>query len=124
LDRVSLFRLTRAGMAAGLAAGLTAEAMIDTLARAARHELPQNVAYSIRDWARGARRARLERALILAFDGDAARDEALALPALRALAAEPLPRHRLALPVADAAAEERVRAALRQLGYDGDGGTL
>lgn len=117
LDRVSLFRLSRAGVAAGLAAGLTSATMLATLARAARHELPQNVAYSIRDWARAARQARISRALILAFDDERARDEALALPALRALAAAPLPQARLALPIADDEAERRARATLRALGF-------
>jgi hypothetical protein len=117
LDRVSLFRLSRASVAAGLAAGLTGEAMLATLARAARHEVPQNVAYAIRDWARASRHARLSRALILTFDDERARDAALALPALRTLAAAPLAQTRLALPIADDEAEHRARAVLRALGF-------
>jgi hypothetical protein len=123
LDRVSVFRLSRASVTAGLAAGLSGQAMRAALARAARYELPQNVTYSIEDWTRAARHAHLSRALILAFDDERARDEALALPALRALGGEPLPRARLALPVADDEAEHHARAVLHDLGFDGGRGT-
>lgn len=117
LDRVSLFRLSRGSLVAGLALGVTAATLLTGLSAAARHPLPQNVHYSIEDWSRGARHARLERALLLTFDDARARDEALLIPALRTLGAEALPGDRLALPIADAAAEDEVRQLLRQLGF-------
>jgi hypothetical protein len=117
LDRVSLFRLSRASVVAGLAATLTDTAMIAALERTARFDLPQNVVYTVRDWARGARHARLRRALILTFDSDRARDDALALPRLRDLAPEPLPAAQLLVPIGDEAAEQRARAVLRELGF-------
>ena len=121
LDRVSLFRLSRAGVLDGLAAGLSGAAMVAALGRAARHELPQNVVYAVRDWARAGRQARLSRALILTFDDEPARDRALAVPQIRTLNPEPLPGARLALPAADDEAEAAARQALAALGFIADG---
>jgi hypothetical protein len=118
LDRVSLFQLSRASIETALALGLATDGIIAGLAGATRHPLPQNVVYSIDDWGRMARRARLSRALILTFDDAHARDDALNLPALRALGAEPLPGDRLALPVPDPAAEAAITATLQRLGFN------
>jgi hypothetical protein len=118
LDRVSLFQLSRASILRGLGVGLTAAAMLAALEQAARHGVPQNVAYAIHDWARLTGHARLHHALILTFDDERHRDEALALPHLRALQPEPLSHARLAIPINDAAAEQRARQTLAALGFE------
>lgn len=115
LDHVSLFRLTRAGILDGLARGLTGDTIVETLTRSARGEVPQNVLYAIRDWARPSPPVHLSRALILTFPDEQTRDRAAALAELKALGAEALPGPRLSLPTTDAATESKARAVLQAL---------
>jgi hypothetical protein len=82
-DGVHHYRLTSASVAAGLRDGLTAAQILQVLTDRSRTPLPQNVVWSLEDWADGAK------VLVLAADGTlrARRsehlDEALQLPQLR-----------------------------------------
>ncbi len=51
-DRLAIFRLTDASVSAGLQLGLRIDHVIDLLQQTARTPLPQNVVFTLRDWAR------------------------------------------------------------------------
>ena len=51
-DRLAIFRLTNESVSAGLQLGLRIDDVIDLLEGTARTPLPQNVVFSMRDWAR------------------------------------------------------------------------
>jgi hypothetical protein len=51
-DRLAIYHLTRESLTNGLQLGLRIEEILDLLASAARQPLPQNVVYTLRDWAR------------------------------------------------------------------------
>lgn len=71
LDRVSSYRLTRAGVQRGLASGVSVEQLTGYLEQQSRQPLPQNVAYEIRQWAKEYRRVRLRHALVIEPDDPA-----------------------------------------------------
>ncbi|MGH2458684.1 MAG: helicase-associated domain-containing protein [Chloroflexota bacterium] len=51
-DRLAIFRLTNESVSAGLQLGLRIDDVIEVLEVTARAPIPQNVAFSLRDWAR------------------------------------------------------------------------
>ena len=52
-DHVHHFRLDRESVRAGLADGLTGSQIVQELSDRARAPIPQNVLYSLEDWAQG-----------------------------------------------------------------------
>lgn len=52
VDRLAIYRLTQASVCAGLQLGLHVDDVIGTLENASRAPLPQNVVFTLRDWAR------------------------------------------------------------------------
>jgi hypothetical protein len=61
----TMFRITRRSVLAAAEAGFTADRVLETLAAAAKHELPGNVARQLRDWFGATRRVRLRPAVLL-----------------------------------------------------------
>jgi hypothetical protein len=80
LDRVALYRLTRAALYRGLQDGLTLDEVLHILETRNGGPLPQNVAYSLAEWERLYQRIHVQRAVTLV---EATDDEEL--QALRAL---------------------------------------
>jgi hypothetical protein len=118
LDTVSTYRLTAAAVQRGIASGLTAEQIVTFLERGSGGELPQNVAFTLREWTRGHEGVRLGHALILRPDSAAALDRLrLALERARLAAPEPLADGRLLLILSAGADPEAVAAALREAGF-------
>ncbi len=61
IDRVLTLRLTPESVRAGLSCGLDPAQLLETLDLVGRHPVPDNVAKLVREWACGARAARVER---------------------------------------------------------------
>ncbi len=61
----STLRLTRAALLRGLAQGGTLSELLSLLTRESGRDLPQNVAYTLRDWARGFKGTRLSQVFLL-----------------------------------------------------------
>ncbi|MBI3977654.1 MAG: helicase-associated domain-containing protein [Chloroflexi bacterium] len=74
-DRVSSYTITRESVLAGVELGLIADEMIAFLQNGSQKPLPQNVAYSIADWARQHKPLRFSRALIVEVDDPAVLDD-------------------------------------------------
>jgi len=68
LDRVSRYRLSPASLARALAAGFDLEQVTTFLTRQSGQPLPTAVADTLQEWARGYRRVRLRRAVVVAPD--------------------------------------------------------
>ena len=121
LDTVCTYRLTEGSVRRGVATGLTPEQIVAFLERGGGAPLPQNVAFTLREWTRGHAGVRLSRALLLRPDGagDAATLERLQAALRRAglPAAEALPDGRLLLAVADDGQADQLVEALRAAGY-------
>jgi hypothetical protein len=90
LGRLSHYRLTPGSLGAALATGVELDQVVRFLERGSRQSLPQELAATLATWARGYRRIRMRRAVILRPD-DAAERPVL-LQALREAgwSAEPL----------------------------------
>ncbi len=118
LDTVSAYRLTAAAVRRGIAAGLTLDQITTFLERAGGGPPPQNVAFTLREWAREHAGVRLARALILHPDDGVAPERVQAALARAGLPpAEPLPDGRLLLPLGAAGdAPDPVLEALRAAG--------
>lgn len=118
LDTVSTYRLTESAVRRGIASGLTLEQIETFLERGGGRPLPQNVAFTLREWSRDHAGVRLARALVLRLD-DAAAIGRLGAGLARAglPAAEPLADGRLLLTLTDPAEPEVVLEALRAAGF-------
>lgn len=117
LDRVSHYRLTRAGIEAGLASGLSLERLTRFLEEASGEPLPQNVAYQMADWTRAYRRVRLRHAVLLDPDDRTSLDELMTALIAAGLRGERLGERLLVwLPSGGDGVEARVEEVLRQLG--------
>ena len=66
-DAARTLQITRARVQGAIGAGLTAEQILATLARLSRTGVPDNVARTIRDWARSVRLARVAPETVLSF---------------------------------------------------------
>ena len=116
--RVSRFTLTREALARGLAAGsANADEVIAFLERHSQKPLPQNVVYTLRDWARQAHEAVLAAAQPRTFE---ARDERVAgeiatSPKLRAYKLRRIGPRTLAVPPETSLRD--LWRALERLGY-------
>lgn len=117
LDTASSYQLTEASVRRGIASGLSAEQIATFLERGGGAPLPQNVAFTLRDWTRGHEGVRLTRALILHPDATASPDRLrAALERAKLPAPEPLPDGRLLLTLPATTDPEAIATALRDAG--------
>jgi hypothetical protein len=103
IGRVCSFTLTQDALLRGLVAGNRLDEILGFLTEASRRDLPQNIAYLLRDWAKGYKEARVSSVLLIELLPDTSEvdlSQALAdlgvevrrlSPGLFALAAEALP---------------------------------
>jgi hypothetical protein len=117
LDTASSYQLTEASVRRGIASGLSAEQIATFLERGGGGPLPQNVAFTLREWTRGHEGVRLTRALLLHPDAAASPDRLrAALERAKLPAPDLLPDGRLLLTLPAATDPEAVAAALREAG--------
>jgi Helicase conserved C-terminal domain len=84
VDRLATYRLTRDSLCNGLQLGLRIDDVLGLLERAARTPLPQNVVFTLRDWARQFEEVHWVRnGWLLEAPSEAALDRWLVEPALR-----------------------------------------
>lgn len=84
-DEVTRYRLEREEIERAVVRGMTADEILAFLASRSRAPVPQNVAYSIREWGGRVRFARQRDAVLLEVDREDALDRALGLEAVRGL---------------------------------------
>jgi Flp pilus assembly pilin Flp len=118
LDTASVYRLTEASVRRGIATGLSLDQIVTLLERGGRAPLPQNVAYTLREWTRDYAGVRLARALLLRPD-DPTQGERLSATLARAglPAPEVLPDGRLLLTLPADGEAAPALAALREAGF-------
>ena len=117
LDTASTYRLTEGSVRRGIASGLSAE-QITTFLERGGGPLPQNVAFTLREWTRGHEGVRLTRALILRPDTAASLDRLrAALERTKLPVPEALPDGRLLLTLPADADPETLVAMLRDAGF-------
>jgi hypothetical protein len=118
LDTASTYRLSESSVRRGIEAGLTLEQIVTLLERGGRAQLPQNVAFTLREWTRGHAGVRLARALVLRPD-DPAATARLRTVLARARLPEPedLPNGRLLLTLPGNGDPDAVLDALREAGF-------
>jgi Helicase conserved C-terminal domain len=115
-DRLAIYRLTREALYNGLQLGLQVDDVLARLAGAAQQPLPQNVIYTLRDWARQFEEVRWVRnGWLLEAPDEATLDRWLADPSVQAAV-----ERRLAptLALADAAQAPTLAEALRRRRVD------
>jgi hypothetical protein len=84
-DEVTRYRLQREDVERAIVQGMTVEEILGFLGERSRAPLPQNVAYSVREWGERVRFARQREAVLLEVDREDALDRALALEPVKAL---------------------------------------
>ncbi len=84
-DNIYHYRLTREAVSQAVVGGMTADEMLRTLSENARNRLPQNVEFSIRDWASSVRFVTVRRAFLVEADSPETIDRILALPSIKPL---------------------------------------
>jgi hypothetical protein len=114
IGRVSRFTLTRESLRRGLQHGGDVEAAIAFLEAHSQKALPQNVVYTLRDWARVEEAAPAHVALVEVSDEELAR-ELVTSPKLRAFRLRPAGPKAVAVPLEASLAD--LRRALERLGY-------
>jgi hypothetical protein len=122
LGRPSHYRLTSGSLGAALATGVELDQIVRFLERGSRQSLPHELAANLATWARGYRRIRMHRAVILRPDDTAER--AVLVQALREAgwSAEPLGELAVVVSLATDATdasrgEEALISALRAAGH-------
>lgn len=83
IDRVSRLTLTKNSMLRGLEFGRNVELILSTLRECSQKELPQNVVYSINDWARGYKEVTVSQVFLLEVPSEAMGDELAAADKLK-----------------------------------------
>src|ERR1051326_7090206 len=71
IGRVSRFTLTREALLRGLAGGLSLDDILANLERQSQKGLPQNIAYTLRDWARQYKEVRVKQVILLEVNDEA-----------------------------------------------------
>jgi hypothetical protein len=84
-DEVTRYRLQREDLERAVVQGMTVEEILAFLVAKGRTPLPQNVAFSVREWGERVRFARQREAVLLEVDREDALDRALALEPVKAL---------------------------------------
>jgi hypothetical protein len=75
IGQVSRFTLTREALLRGLAGGLTLDGILAALEQQSQKGLPQNVAYTLRDWARQYKEVRVNQVILLEVSDEALANE-------------------------------------------------
>jgi Helicase conserved C-terminal domain len=76
VDMVSRLTLTRASALRGVEAGKDIEQMLEILAERSQKEVPQNVAYTMRDWVKSYKDVKISQVLLLEVSSEAVADQA------------------------------------------------
>jgi hypothetical protein len=76
VDMVSRLTLTRASALRGVEAGKDIEQMLQILAERSQKEVPQNVAYTMRDWVKSYKDVKVSQVLLLEVSSEAVADQA------------------------------------------------
>jgi len=114
IGRVSRFTLTREALLRGLAGGLALEDILAVLEQQSQKGLPQNIAYTLRDWARQYKEARINQVILLEVSDEALANELANSGKMAALGLRRLGPCALAAP-GDASLRD-LRRALKKLG--------
>jgi len=115
LDSVMKFELSQGSIRRALKDGMSLSAMLEVLEAHSRTPVPQNVLFSIRDWARNAGLMRLGDDLVLRCEDPDALQRFLQDPGTRGFVVRRVDRSSLQLQGRGTPA--RLRALLRELGY-------
>jgi hypothetical protein len=110
-----VFRIEEASVRRALVEGMGLEQLLLTLESNSRTPVPQNVSFSIRDWARRAGRMVLDEALVLSCEEEDALRRLRQDPGVRGYIAADLDDKRVQLK--GRITPKRMRALLRDLGY-------
>ena len=113
--RVSRFTLTADALRRGLADGGTIDEVIAFLETHAQKALPQNVTYTLRDWARQQEAEQSSRETLLQVGDEALASELVTSPRLRAFGLRRVGPRAVAVP--PEASRGDLRRALERLGY-------
>ncbi|HEY7124606.1 MAG TPA: helicase-associated domain-containing protein [Ktedonobacterales bacterium] len=114
IGQVSRFTLTREALLRGLADGRSLDDILTYLERNSQKALPQNIAYTLRDWARQYKEARVNQLIVLELSDEALTEQLATMPKLAALGLRRLGPCALVAP-GDANLRE-LRRALEKLG--------
>lgn len=115
VGRVSRFTLTREALAHGLTSGASIEEVIGFLESHCQKALPQNVVYTLHDWARQAKEAAQPKITLLEVNDEALAGEMVTSPKLRAFQLRRVGPRKVAVP--PEASLRDLRRALERLGY-------
>ncbi len=83
--QVSRLLLTRTSLLRGMSAGVTIDTILTTLRSHSQKDLPQNVEYTLQDWSRGYKGARVSQVLLLEVSSEALADEICSAARFKAL---------------------------------------
>jgi len=109
------FRIEQEGVRRALVEGMRLDTILDTLDRNSRTPVPQNVTFSIRDWALRAGRMELDEELVLACDDEDTLGRLKSDPGVRGYIERDLSTKRVKLKAKTTPL--RMRGLLRDLGY-------
>lgn len=84
IDIVSRLTLTRASVLHGIEQGMDIEQILQTLESHSQKEVPQNVAYTLRDWVKSYKDVRISQVLLLEVSSEAVADEICTSPKFEA----------------------------------------
>lgn len=115
IGRVSRFTLNRDALGRGLRTGGSIDDILGFLERHCQKTLPQNVAYTLRDWARQCKEAEQPKMTLLEVNDEALAGELVTSPKLRAFQLRRVGPRKVAVP--PEASLRDLRRALERLGY-------
>ncbi|HEX6541136.1 MAG TPA: helicase-associated domain-containing protein [Ktedonobacterales bacterium] len=115
MGRVSRFTLTREALRRGMADGTSIDDVLRFLQTHSQKSLPQNVIYTLRDWARQSREAPLPRIMLLEVSDEALAGELVTSPKLRAYRLRRVGPKSVAVPPETSLGD--LHRALTRLGY-------
>ncbi len=85
VGKVSKLTLTRSSLLRGLATAKSVEQVLRILEEHSQKEIPQNVAYTLRDWGKFYKDATVSQVLLLEVDSESLANEILSMPTLKSL---------------------------------------
>ncbi|HLZ24346.1 MAG TPA: helicase-associated domain-containing protein [Ktedonobacterales bacterium] len=115
IGRVSRFTLTREALGRGLRTGGNIDDILSFLERHCQKALPQNVAYTLRDWVRQCKEAEQPKVTLLEVNDEALAGELVTSPKLRAFQLRRVGPRKVAVPPGTSLHD--LRRALERLGY-------
>lgn len=80
---VSRLTLTKASLLRGLEQGRNIEQIMETLAECSQNELPQNVVYTLKDWARGYKEVNISQVFLVETPSESMGDDLAAMQSLK-----------------------------------------